>query len=335
MKSRIWFLVAMGFWASHPVTVQAKAIKIGFVLATMNEERYQKDKEYFTKMATEKGATVEFASADNKVDLQTSKVETLLAKGIDVLVIQPVNGEAASSIVSMAKREKIPVVAYDRLIKNADIDLYVTQDSHKVGVLQAEAAVKATGGKGNYILLMGEAGHSVADQITAGVMSVLNKHPNIKVVVKQNHPGWATSLALATTENALTRLKNDVQAILANNDGMALGASQALEEQKLSGKVFVAGADADLSAIKAMLKGKQTMTVLKGIKPLAEAAVVAAVALAKKEIPKTDAKLNNGKKDVAVVNTEVVPVVKESIDRVVIGSGFHTKEAIYGKVGAG
>lgn len=332
MKVRHWSFVALGLFA---LTAQAKPVKIGFVLATMNEERYQKDKEYFTKFAAEKGATVEFASADNKVDLQTSKVETLLAKGIDVLVIQPVNGEAASSIVTMAKREKIPVVAYDRLIKNADIDLYVTQDSYKVGVLQAEAAVKATGGKGNYLLLMGEAGHSVADQITAGALSVLNKYPNVKVVVKQNHPGWATSLALATTENALTRLKNDVQAILANNDGMALGASQALEEQKLTGKVFVGGADADLTAVKAIVKGKQTMTVLKGIKPLAEAAVTSAVALAKHETPKADAKINNGKKDVPVVNTEVLPVMKDSVDKVIIGNGFHTKDAIYGKVGAG
>ncbi len=314
---------------------QAKPVKIGFVVATMNEERYQKDKDYFTKAAEAAGAKVEFASADNKVDLQTSKVETLLSKGIDVLVLQPVNGEAASSVVALAKRENIPVIAYDRLIRNADIDLYVTQDSFKVGVLQAEAAVKATGGKGNYVILMGEAGHSVADQITAGVLSVLAKYPQVKVIVKQNHPGWATSLALSTVENALTRFKNDVQAILANNDGMALGASQALEEQKLTGKVFVAGADADLTATKAILKGKQTMTVLKGIKPLAEAAVKAAIQLANKQPVKGDTTINNGKKDVMVINTEVLPVMKDTVEKVIIGSGFHTKEAVFGKVGAG
>ncbi len=326
-------LVIASFWSG--LGHSAKPVTIGFVLATMNEERYVKDKEYFTKFAVVQGAKVEFASADNKVDLQTSKVETLLAKGVDVLVIQPVNGEAASSVVALAKREKIPVIAYDRLIKNADIDLYVTQNSHQVGVLQAEAAVKATGAKGNYIILMGESGHSVADQITAGVLSVLSKHPHIKIVVKQNHPGWATSLALSTVENALTRFKNDIQAILANNDGMALGASQALEEQKLTGKVFVAGADADLTAIKSILKGRQTMTVLKGIKPLAEAAVKSAIALAKKEPVKADGQINNGKKEVPMLNTAVLPVTKENVDKVVIGNGFHTKEAVYGKLGAG
>jgi len=308
----------------------AKKPRIGFVLATLNEERYAKDRKYFEDAAKAAGADVEFASCDDKVDVQTSKVETLLSKSIDVLVIQPVNGEAAGAIVDLAKKDGVPVVAYDRIIRNADIDLYVTQDSFQVGVLQAQEAVKNTQEKGNYVLLLGEAGHSVAEEITRGALSVLEKFPQVKIVVKQNHPGWSTALALATVENALTRNKNNIQAILANNDGMALGAMQALEEQKLAGKVFVGGADADLSAIKDILKGKQTMTVLKNIKPLAEAAVTAAVSLAKKEKPKSDTTMNNGKKDVPTVNTPVTRVVKDNIQETVVGSGFHTADAVFG-----
>lgn len=325
--------------ATPEVSNQPKKIRIGFVLATMNEERYVKDRDYFLDFAKAQGAEVEFASGDNRVELQTSKVETLLSKKIDVLVVQPVNGEAASSIVDLAKKDGVPVVAYDRIIKNADIDLYVTQDSFQVGVLQAQAAVEATGGKGNYIILMGEAGHSVADEITRGNLSVLSKYPEIKIVMKQNHPGWSTSAALATVENALTKNKNNIQAILANNDGMALGAIQALEEQKSDKpskdkkKVFVAGADADLAAIKNILKDKQTMTVLKGIKPLAEAAVLAAVRLAKKESPNADAKLNNGFKEVAVVNTPVYKVVKDNIQSQIVDYGFHTATAVFGTDG--
>lgn len=308
-----------------------KKIKLGFILATMNEARYLKDKNYFTDFAKVHGADVEFASCDGRVDLQTAKVETLLSKNVDVIVIQPVNGEAASSVAAQAKFDGVPVVAYDRIIKNADIDAYVTQNSFRVGVLQAEAAVQATHGKGNYILLMGEAGHSVADEITRGVMSVLDQHPEIKVVVKQNHPNWSSALALATVENALTKYKNNIQAVLANNDGMALGAVQALEEQKLTGKVFVAGADADLTAVKDIVKGKQSMTVLKGIKPLAEEAVRVALTLAKKEPLKFDEKKNNGRKDIPVINTPVFKVVKDNIQSEVIETGFHTKEAIFGE----
>lgn len=297
----------------------------------MNEARYLKDKNYFTDFAKVHGADVEFASCDGRVDLQTAKVETLLSKNVDVIVIQPVNGEAASSVAAQAKFDGVPVVAYDRIIKNADIDAYVTQNSFRVGVLQAEAAVQATHGKGNYILLMGEAGHSVADEITRGVMSVLDQHPEIKVVVKQNHPNWSSALALATVENVLTKHKNNIQAVLANNDGMALGAVQALEEQKLTGKVFVAGADADLTAVKDIVKGKQSMTVLKGIKPLAEEAVRVALTLAKKEPLKFDEKKNNGRKDIPVINTPVFKVVKDNIQSEVIETGFHTKEAIFGE----
>lgn len=322
-------LIQLGCTKSE--TSKEEGIKIGFVLDTMKEERYVKDRDYFMQYAKEKGAKVEFASCDGKVSVQTSKVETLLSKGIDVLVLQPVNGEAAASIVKMALRDNVPVIAYDRIIKNAEIDFYVTQDSFRVGVLQAEAAVEVTKGKGNYVILVGEAGHSVAEAITRGNLSVLKKYPEIKIVVKQYHPGWSTQLALSTVENTLTRYKNNVQAILSNNDGMALGATQALEEQKLSGKVFVAGADADISAVRDIARGRLSMTVLKGIKPLAHAAVDVAIQLAKKQTPVFDKKVFNGKVEVAVVNTPVFKVVKDNIQTQIIDYGFHSASEIYGR----
>lgn len=306
-------------------------VKLGFVLATLNEERYAKDRAYFEEAAERAGAKVEFASCDDKVSIQTAKVETLLSKGVDVLVIQPVNSEAASSLVTLAKRDGVPVVAYDRIIRNGDLDAYVTQNSFEVGVLQAKEAVEATGGKGNYVLLMGEAGHSVAEEITRGVDSILAKYPDVKIVVRQNHPGWSTALALSTVENALTRYKNKVDAVLANNDGMAMGAIQALQEQKLAGKVFVGGADADLAAVQNLVRGTQAMTVLKGIKPLAEAAVQTALTLAKGKPVQGDERVFNGKVQVPVVNTPVTRVVKTNLDDTVFSSGFHSREAVLGK----
>lgn len=333
-----FFAVTVGFFSvvgctKKETAVGAKTPRVGFVLATMNEERYQKDREYFLDAAKKRGVTVEFAACDDQATVQASKVEALLAKGIDVLVIQPVHGEAAASVVATAKRDGVKVVAYDRLIKNADVDWYVTQDSFQVGVLQAEAAVAATGGKGNYLLLQGEAGHSVAEEITRGVKSVIGKYPGVQIVVEQPHPGWSTSLALATTENALTRYKNKIDAILANNDGMALGAVRALEEQKLVGKVFVAGADADLTAVRDVVRGRRAMTVLKGIRPLAESALDVAVELASGKTPKSDTTTDNGKRAVPTTNTPVVPVTKSAVDSAVVGSGFHTREAVYGVAG--
>ena len=233
-------------------------------------------------------------------------------------------------MVAAAHKEKVPVIAYDRIIFGAPVDLYVTQNSFQVGVIQAEAAVKATGGKGNYIILSGAEGHSVAEAITAGAMSVLKSHPEIKVVAHQYHAGWSTELALKTVENTLTRLNNNIDAILANNSGMAHGAVQAVAEQKLTGKIFIAGADADLASIKDIVQGKQQFEVLKDIRPLAEAAAEAAVNLAQGKPVTFDQTVENGSDTaIRVINTPVYGITKENIEEKIIQSGFHEKNLIF------
>jgi len=288
--------------------------KIGFILSTMQEERYQRDKRVFEETVAKLGGQVVFASCNNSEQTQASEVDNLLSQGVNVLVIQPVNGDTASAFVRQAQEDGVPVVDYDRLIRNAKIDAYITEDSFKAGALQAEAAVKATGGKDNYVILMGQAGHSVAEARTAGAMSVLARHPAIKIVVKQYHAGWSPNLAMQTTENALTQQKNDIQAILANNSGMAHGAVQALEEQKLAGKVFVAGADADLSAIKDIVAGKQQFEVQISIEDMARRAAETAMALALKKPFPHDSLVDNGAGQVKTINTPVFAVDRERIE---------------------
>lgn len=314
-----------------PLFSEAAPLKIGFVLSTLQEERYQKDQKYFMAEAAKLGFEPIVVSADNNSQTQTAKVENLLSQNVRALVVQPVNSKAAANLVRLAHQDKVPVVAYDRLITDAPVDFFVTQDSFKVGVLQAEAAVKATGGKGNYVILMGQAGHSVANEITAGVESVLAKHPNIKVVVKKNHEAWSSSQALATVENALTQNKNNIQAILANNSGMAHGAIQALNEQKLNGKVFVAGADADLAAIKDIVAGKQQFEVLKDIAPLAETAAKVAFQLAKNEKPASTSNTKSGTFSIPSIATPVYGITKDNLEERIFKTGFHPKSAVLGK----
>lgn len=323
------FLLAVLFIT--PLLQAKEKIKIGFVLSTLQEERYQKDQKYFAEEAARLGFEAIMVSADNNPQTQTAKVENLLSKGIKVLVIQPVNSQAAANLVTMAHAEKVPVVAYDRLIVDSPVDFYVTQDSFKVGVLQAEAAVKATGGKGNYVILMGQAGHSVANEITRGVKSVLTKHPGIKIVVEKNHEGWSSSLAMATVENALTQYKNKVDAIIANNSGMAQGAVQALVEQGLTGKVFVAGADADLAAIKNIALGRQQFEVLKDISPLAKGSAEVAFRLAEGKKPTSTSMTQNGKFSVPTLSTVVYGIQKDNLEERIYKTGFHTKESVSGK----
>jgi D-xylose transport system substrate-binding protein len=309
----------------------AEKMKIGFVLSTLQEERYQKDKKFFEEEAQKLGFTAVMVSAENNSQTQTAKVENLLSMGVKALVIQPVNSQAAAALVKMAHADHVPVVAYDRMIADAPVDFYVTQDSFKVGVLQAEAAVKATGEKGNYIILEGQAGHSVAIEITKGVKSVLAKYPNIKVVVDKSHDGWSQALAMATVENSLTQYKDKIDAILANNSGMAQGAVQALQSQGLTGKVFVAGADADLAAIKNIVAGKQQFEVLKDISPLAKTSADVAFKLAKGEKPEPTQTVDSGAFKVPTIATPVYGIDKSNLEERIYKTGFHTKQSVMGK----
>ena len=322
------FLALSGLLATQALAAKPK---IGFVLSTLQEERYQKDQKFFKEEADKLGFEAIMVSAENNEQTQTAKVENLLSVGVKALVIQPVNSEAAGNLVKLAHDDKIPVVAYDRMIANAPVDFYVTQDSFKVGVLQAEEAVKKTNGKGNYVILQGQAGHSVANEITRGVLSILKKYPAIKVVVQKSHEGWSSSLAMATVENALTQYKNNVAAILANNSGMATGAVQALAEQGLAGKVFVAGADADLAAIKDIVADRQQFEVLKDIAPLAKAAADVAFELASGKKPTPSRVIESGGNKVPVIDTPVYAITKANLEEKIFKSGFHTKEAVYGK----
>ncbi len=322
--------VATSLLIALPVLGAARP-KIGFVLATTQEERYKKDIKYFTDEANKLGFEALIVSADNSEQAQAAKVENLLSKGVKALVIQPVNSTSAASLVRLAHQDKVPVVAYDRIITNSPLDFYVTQDSFQVGVLQAEAAVKATQGKGNYVLLMGEAGHSVANEITRGVESVLAKHPGIKVVVKKSHESWSGEKAMNTVENALTQYKNKIDAVIANNSGMARGAVQALAEQGLAGKVFVAGADADLAAIKDIVAGRQQFEVLKDIQPLAETSARIAFALSKGEKVQPTGKVSNGSEQIPMIATPVYAITKNNLEEKIFKTGFHSQDAVYKK----
>lgn len=309
----------------------AAPIKIGLVLSTLQEERYQKDQKYFIEEAKKLGFEPIVVSADNNSQTQSAKVENLLSQGVKALIIQPVDSESAANLVKAAHDDKVPVVAYDRMISNAAVDFYVTMDSFQVGVLQAEAAVKSTKGKGNYVILMGQAGHSVANEITRGVESVLKKYPDIKVVMKKNHEAWSSSAAMTTVENALTQNKNNIQAILANNSGMARGAVQALGEQKLTGKVFVAGADADLAAIKDIVAGKQQFEVLKDIAPLAQTAAQVAFELAQGKTPKSTETMTSGQYKVKTIATPVYGITIDNLEERIYKTNFHSKADVMRK----
>lgn len=318
-------------------------IKIGFLLKTMQEERYKRDRAAFTAKAEELGAEVIFDSANNDELTQLAKFENMLAKGANVIVLQPVNTGTAGSMVSMANSEGVRVVGYDSMLVNGPLDAMVMQDSWAVGRLQGEAMVEWLEAKngsvtGKIVLIQGQPGDSNAIAMSSGVLEIVEANPGLELVTNQSHEGWSSEKAMATAENSLTSNDNGIDAFVANNSGMARGVIAALEAQGLASaeSVFVAGSDADLANIQYVAQGKQAVEIWKQIDPLAETAAEVAFALASNpdeaavDILDEDKVINNGFADVPTIVTPITLITQANIDDTIVASGFYSKEEVYG-----
>ena len=311
-----------------------KKIKIGLSMDSLRVERWRKDRDIFIEEAKKLGAEVIVQSADGDERRQNQQAENLITQGVDVLVVIPKDSVAAAQIVKSAHEEGIKVIAYDRLIKESNPDLYISFDNEQVGYLQAEYLLRKKP-KGNYFLLGGAPSDNNAQLLREGQLRALKPaidKGDIKLVAEGNHwaVNWDPSDALKKTEQVLTQVNNRIDAVVASNDGTAGGVIQALEGQNLAGKVLVSGQDAELAACQRIVKGTQTMTVYKPIRLIAKEAAHAAVALAKGEkIEKAKQKVNNGKVDVPSILLTPIQVDKDNLDEVVIKDGFHSHEKVY------
>lgn len=301
-----------------------ETIKIGISLPTQREERWVLDKENFEKVAAEAGVEIAIQIADNDAARQQSQCENLIAQEIDVLIVAPHDGEAAKNIVEMAHEAGIPVISYDRLILNAEVDLYVTFDQFRIGQLMGEYMVENLE-SGNIVLLSGDPADNTSIPLKQGALSALQ--PKIDsgdyvLVLEQDCKDWQPTEALKHMENALTANNNNIQGVIAPNDGTAGGVIQALAAQGLDGKVIVTGQDSEVDAIKRIIAGTQSMTVFFDVRDLAAAAFGAAVKMARGEDPGATGAENNGKIDVPVLEFGPAPVTKDNYKALLIDSGY-------------
>ena len=308
-------------------------VRIGFSMDTLKEERWQRDKALVEQRCKEVGAQCEVQVANGNDAVQIQQADNMLTKGVDVLIVAPHNGQVAASIVEAAHRQGVPVISYDRLIRNSDVDLYVSHQVVKIGQMQAQYALDHAP-KGNYVLIGGSQTDNNALLLIEGQMQVLKPaidRGDIKIVAQQYAREWLASEALRIAEDALTKNNNDIQAIVASNDGTAGGAVSAIPPH-LVGKIVVTGQDAALDAVQRVVEGKQTMTIYKPIQPLAFAAVDAAIKLARKEKVDAKDKINNGKIDVPAMLFEPMILDKNNVMQTVIKDGYHKLEDVYKNV---
>jgi D-xylose transport system substrate-binding protein len=312
-----------------------KKIRIGFSMDTLKEERWHRDRDLLVQRAQELDAEVLVQAANGNDALQNSQAENMLTQGVDVLLVAPHNGKTAATIVESAHRAGVPVIAYDRLINDADVDLYVSFDNERVGEMQAEYLV-ARKPKGNYVVIGGAPTDNNAHLYHRGEMKVLTPYVSrgdIRIVADQWARDWLAVEALKIMENALTTNANRVDAVVAANDGGASGAIQALAEQKMAGTTLVSGQDAELSACQRIAEGTQSMTVYKPIRLLAFNAAEVAVKMARKEPHgETTRGLSNGKIDVPSILIAPTAVDKDNLAQTVIADGYQKLEDVYRNV---
>jgi len=241
-------------------------IVIGLSLPTQSEERWVRDKERMEQVAADMGVELLVQVANDDSGQQDSQAKNLLSQGIDVLILAPHDATAAASIVDAAHEEGVPVISYDRLITNTEnLDIYLSFDNVKVGELQGEYITNLVS-KGKYIILAGAPTDNNAKLFKQGAMVYIQPLIDsgaIEVIMDQAVDGWKPENALKLVENALTMAGNEVDAILAPNDGTAGGAVEALAAQGLAGNVIITGQDASLAGAKRIVEGTQSMTIFK------------------------------------------------------------------------
>ncbi len=314
-----------------------RRIQIGLSLDTLKEARWGRDRDAFKKRAQELGADVVVLSANSDDNTQVKDVESLITSQVDVIVIVPHDGKAMAKAVGLAHAANIPVMAYDRLIADSDLDVYVTFDNRRVGALQAEFVLESFKGRtkdrpiklvriygsktDNNAFMFKEGQDSGLEQaIAAGV---------VQVVHEDWADDWKPEVAKRIMNAALTKHGREIDAVLASNDGTAGGAIQALREEGVAGKVVVTGQDAELVACQRIVGGEQSMTIYKPVEQLAKRATEVAVAMAKGKPVIASSSTNNGKIDVPSIFHDVVTVTRENIDQTVIADGFQTRELVY------
>lgn len=340
----LFLIVSVAFGCASPSTVNQgngpadpnKKIKIGFAMATVKEERWQRDHEAFKAHCEKMNVECVITVADNNSSRQANDVDNLLTQRVDVLVIAPQEATEAAAMVDKAKAQGVPVISYDRLINSEKIDLYISHQVPVIGRKIAEYALQKVP-KGNYAMVYGSSTDNNAHIMQKEQMAVLQPardRGDIKIVAEQMIPDWKNDLALNFAENSLTKENDNIQAFVVSNDGMAGGVISALAKKGLAGKVLVTGQDAGLEALQNIAEGKQSMTVYKPIIPLASQAVEAAIKLAKREPLNTTPFKNDrlGGKEVPAMLLEVTVVDKDNLMDTVIKDGYAKFDDVYKNV---
>ncbi len=331
----------------------ASTLPVGIVLPTKSEPRWLQDQAAFQKYMQAAGYNVEILFSELSSATEKTNVESLLNKGIKVLIICPQDAKAAAAVADEAHAKGVKVISYDRLILGtANVDFYVTFDSMAVGAAQAQYLIDKATGKNNPLYLYAGAAsdnnafiffegawEKLQPKIADGTFVIKNSsvalglqgnptltHDQEAQIIGQVTTDWKFDVAKTLAEANLTAAsaadKGNVF-ILAPNDGTARSIADTFAADKDVTKYYVTGQDAEKASVQYIIDGKQSMTVFKDVRTLVNTAIEASVALLKGTPPATSGTYNNGKIDVPALQSPVVTVDKSNVKAALIDSGYY------------
>ena len=306
-------------------------IQIGLAVDSFVIERWIRDRDVFVATARELGADVNVQHAGADAEEQISQIEYFISKQVDVIVVIARDCGVLSDVIQEAHNAGIPVISYDRMINNADTDLYISFDNRKVGEIMAQALVEALPQGGDIFMIQGPLSDNNVYMLKDGFDDTI-KDTNLNVVYEANCDGWTAELAVGYVEEALEKYPH-VKGIMCGNDDIGSQVVQVLAENQLAGDVVVVGQDGDLAACQRIVEGTQYMTAFKSIEDLAREAAKYAVEIGGgKEVSELEGvteEVNDGTYDIPARVLDPTAVTRENIDEVIIDGGFHRRDEVY------
>ena len=302
---------------------------VGVSWSNFQEERWKTDEAAIKAQLEKAGAKYISADAAGSPEKQLGDIDGLISKGAKVLIVLAMDKDAILPAVNKANKQKIPVVAYDRLIEAPGV-FYITFDNKEVGRMQARA-VFAAQPKGNYVMIKGSPTDPNANFLREGQQEVIDaavKSGAIKIVGEEYTDGWKPEVAQKNMEQIITKNGGKIDAVVASNDGTAGGVVAALSAKGIKG-IPVSGQDGDHAALNRVAMGLQTVSVWKDARDLGREAAAAAVALAAGKKPEGSASWNGGEKKIALDSRflKPVPITRDNLD-VVVKAGWIKKDAL-------
>ncbi|MCB8928665.1 MAG: substrate-binding domain-containing protein [Ardenticatenaceae bacterium] len=329
--------------------MDSETIKVGLSFSDFATERWKNEEVLMRGLLEDKGYEVLSQEANHDVKLQIDQIDNMVSQGVKGLIVVAEDGDALATAIDNAAQAGVVVLAYDRLIKSPNIAAYLSFNNVEVGRQQALGVMEAldienwdvdANGPARVVKLGGSPTDNNAILFRQGQDEIVEPYVEegkIEIVADQWVDNWDAANALKIMENILVAAGNDIDAVVASNDGTALGALQAMKAQGLAGSVPISGQDATADGVNSIVKGELTVSILKDIRDLSPLAVDILDQLIKGETVEglqsyTMAELTNDSSQQGEVECYFLPVAQVNVDNaydLVVASEFQSYDDVY------